>query len=252
MVRRDFVASSAATANVVKSAIITNSATEASSRLNERQYKRQHPPEQISPEQKQQQLPQKTTHNHLQPQSQYLSQEVEQHQKPLEKEMEEDKSHHIFQPQIPTESLPVYQQYERDQQLKQQQQQQHSTTQQTASFSQGMALETTYNHTFQSLSIIDGGLTVAVDTSQNLMAVEEEMLVAAAGGALGVGSNNGLGSYDSTAMGLDSIDMMTHNAEANSMPIFDFGMPRNITARTGHTEAVIKCRVDRLDDKSVS
>ncbi|XP_033149039.1 zwei Ig domain protein zig-8 [Drosophila busckii] len=36
------------------------------------------------------------------------------------------------------------------------------------------------------------------------------------------------------------------------MPIFDFGMPRNITGRTGHTEAIIKCRVDSLHDKSVS
>nr|ABJ16990.2 IP06940p [Drosophila melanogaster] len=29
-------------------------------------------------------------------------------------------------------------------------------------------------------------------------------------------------------------------------------MPRNITGRTGHTEAIIKCRVDSLHDKSVS
>ncbi|XP_017155325.1 uncharacterized protein LOC108164206 isoform X1 [Drosophila miranda] len=34
-------------------------------------------------------------------------------------------------------------------------------------------------------------------------------------------------------------------------PLFDFGMPRNITARTGHT-AAINCRVDHLGDKSVS
>ncbi|KNC30305.1 hypothetical protein FF38_07388 [Lucilia cuprina] len=264
--RRDVVASSIGeaetVADVVKQVIMPSS---ADGRLNGRQYKRQHPPEQIS-EQQLQQLPQ--AYNHHQPQS-YLSREVE--QEPLENEMEEDKSNHIFQPQIQTESLPVYQQHERDQQLQlyhqqqRQQQQQHSTTQPT-SFSHGMALETTYNHTFQSLSIIDGDLTVAVDTSQNLMAVEEEMLVAAAGGAVGVGSsafslgnhlhlhnsNNVLGSYDSTAMGLDGIDVMTHNTETNSMPIFDFGMPRNITARTGHTEAIIKCRVDRLDDKSVS
>ncbi|XP_034668400.1 uncharacterized protein LOC117901668 [Drosophila subobscura] len=39
---------------------------------------------------------------------------------------------------------------------------------------------------------------------------------------------------------------------AQSLPIFDFGMPRNITGRTGHTEAIIKCRVDSLHDKSVS
>lgn len=38
---------------------------------------------------------------------------------------------------------------------------------------------------------------------------------------------------------------------SEAMPSFDFGMPRNITARTGHTEAIIKCRVDKLDDKSV-
>ncbi|KAH8289885.1 hypothetical protein KR018_000180, partial [Drosophila ironensis] len=34
-------------------------------------------------------------------------------------------------------------------------------------------------------------------------------------------------------------------------PVFDFGMPRNITARTGHT-AAINCRVENLGDKSVS
>ncbi|ALC38701.1 dpr2 [Drosophila busckii] len=40
--------------------------------------------------------------------------------------------------------------------------------------------------------------------------------------------------------------------EANySPPVFDFGMPRNITARTGHT-AAINCRVENLRDKSVS
>lgn len=204
--RRDVVASSAAAEQVIM-------ASSAAGRLNERQYKRKHPPEQIS-QQHQQQLPQ--VHNHHQPQQSYLSREVEQlqHQQPLENEMEEDKSNHIFQPQIQTESLPFYQQHERDQQQQQQQtkhhqqQRQHLTTQAT-SFSHGMALETTYNHTFQSLSIIDGDLTVAVGTSQNLMAVEEEMLVAAAGGAVGVGSNAfGLGNHlhlHSSNNGLGSI-----------------------------------------------
>lgn len=44
----------------------------------------------------------------------------------------------------------------------------------------------------------------------------------------------------------------TNPDSAQSLPIFDFGMPRNITGRTGHTEAIIKCRVDSLHDKSVS
>ncbi|XP_062128278.1 uncharacterized protein LOC133840452 [Drosophila sulfurigaster albostrigata] len=44
----------------------------------------------------------------------------------------------------------------------------------------------------------------------------------------------------------------TETDSVHSMPIFDFGMPRNITGRTGHTEAIIKCRVDSLHDKSVS
>lgn len=43
----------------------------------------------------------------------------------------------------------------------------------------------------------------------------------------------------------------TETELAHSLPIFDFGMPRNITGRTGHTEAIIKCRVDSLHDKSV-
>ncbi|XP_030383098.1 uncharacterized protein LOC115630613 [Scaptodrosophila lebanonensis] len=44
----------------------------------------------------------------------------------------------------------------------------------------------------------------------------------------------------------------TETEFSQSLPIFDFGMPRNITGRTGHTEAIIKCRVDSLHDKSVS
>lgn len=44
----------------------------------------------------------------------------------------------------------------------------------------------------------------------------------------------------------------TETEFSDSLPIFDFGMPRNITGRTGHTEAIIKCRVDSLHDKSVS
>lgn len=43
----------------------------------------------------------------------------------------------------------------------------------------------------------------------------------------------------------------TETELAHALPIFDFGMPRNITGRTGHTEAIIKCRVDSLHDKSV-
>lgn len=44
----------------------------------------------------------------------------------------------------------------------------------------------------------------------------------------------------------DSVDETTYPP-----PVFDFGMPRNITARTGHT-AAINCRVENLRDKSVS
>lgn len=44
----------------------------------------------------------------------------------------------------------------------------------------------------------------------------------------------------------DSVD-----EKAYPPPVFDFGMPRNITARTGHT-AAINCRVENLRDKSVS
>lgn len=44
---------------------------------------------------------------------------------------------------------------------------------------------------------------------------------------------------------------LSEHFPGEAMPSFDFGMPRNITARTGHTEAIIKCRVDKLEDKSV-
>ncbi|KAH8298281.1 hypothetical protein KR018_012649 [Drosophila ironensis] len=56
-------------------------------------------------------------------------------------------------------------------------------------------------------------------------------------------------------MGQDAETDSDSNSDADtaqSLPIFDFGMPRNITGRTGHTEAIIKCRVDSLHDKSVS
>ncbi|XP_055920388.1 zwei Ig domain protein zig-8 isoform X2 [Eupeodes corollae] len=38
---------------------------------------------------------------------------------------------------------------------------------------------------------------------------------------------------------------------AQTQPVFDFGMPRNITARAGQT-AAINCRVEQLGDKSIS
>ncbi|KAL9926708.1 uncharacterized protein ACN2A1_000164 [Glossina fuscipes fuscipes] len=106
------------------------------------------------------------------------------------------------------------------QQEKQQQMQSFSTE---FIFNSGMSLGTNNNHTFQSLSIIDGGGLMA-DTSQSLLSQ--------------------MTSFDN--------DDFTYPLTKDAMPIFDFGMPRNITARTGHTEAVIRCRVDRLDDKSVS
>lgn len=275
---------SVAAPRVVKQAIMAS--REAESLFNQRQ----HSPVQIS--------------SPLKAQS-YFTQEEQTHKPPLQlgkhrhtendlqlqreteserkMETEMNTSNNIFQPQIQPQYSTTYkqhyQQHYYQQEDQNQEQQQHlttpiitmpstTTTMKTTSFSHGMALETTYNHTFQSLSIIDGDLAVSVvDTShQNLMTVEEEMLMAAAGGAPGVGSSslslddfhlhdNVLGSYDATSMGLDVNGVgveFTHHAVANSMPIFDFGMPRNITARTGHTEAVIKCRVDRLDDKSVS
>lgn len=89
-------------------------------------------------------------------------------------------------------------------------------------FNSGMSLGANNNHTFQSLSIIDGGLMA--DASQSLLSQ--------------------MTSFDN--------DDFTYPLTKDAMPIFDFGMPRNITARTGHTEAVIRCRVDKLDDKSVS
>uniref|UniRef100_A0A1B0A3Y8 Ig-like domain-containing protein n=1 Tax=Glossina pallidipes TaxID=7398 RepID=A0A1B0A3Y8_GLOPL len=80
-------------------------------------------------------------------------------------------------------------------------------------FKSGMSLGANNNHTFQSLSIIDGGLMA--DASQSLLSQ--------------------MTSFDN--------DDFTYPLTKDAMPIFDFGMPRNITARTGHTEAVIRCRV---------
>ncbi|XP_018789099.1 PREDICTED: uncharacterized protein LOC108969060 [Bactrocera latifrons] len=61
-------------------------------------------------------------------------------------------------------------------------------------------------------------------------------------------------SYSDTLRSLSSIieDAEAAQGDVNQLPIFDFGLPRNITARTGQAEAAIKCRVERLDDKSVS
>ncbi|KAH8412257.1 hypothetical protein KR009_000895, partial [Drosophila setifemur] len=51
----------------------------------------------------------------------------------------------------------------------------------------------------------------------------------------------------------DDQEAEEHTSEETTFPppVFDFGMPRNITARTGHT-AAINCRVENLGDKSVS
>lgn len=61
-------------------------------------------------------------------------------------------------------------------------------------------------------------------------------------------------SYSDTLKSLSSTieDAEAGQGDVNQLPIFDFGLPRNITARTGQAEAAIKCRVERLDDKSVS
>lgn len=103
----------------------------------------------------------------------------------------------------------------------------------------GMALSTAMlsteksvnNHqeddTFQSRSIV-------IDTNT----VSEDMM----------DHQNSQLSYDSPVVPVGS----SGSFPGEAMPAFDFGMPRNITARTGHTEAIIKCRVDKLDDKSVS
>lgn len=50
-----------------------------------------------------------------------------------------------------------------------------------------------------------------------------------------------------------NINMLDFRSEQTTYPppTFDFGMPRNITARSGQT-AAINCRVEYLGDKSVS
>lgn len=52
---------------------------------------------------------------------------------------------------------------------------------------------------------------------------------------------------DDKVTAVESVILTTEEPQ----PIFDFGMPRNISARTGQA-ALIKCRVDNLGDKSVS
>ncbi|XP_067624846.1 uncharacterized protein dpr3 [Eurosta solidaginis] len=73
------------------------------------------------------------------------------------------------------------------------------------------------------------------------------------------GSSSGSSSSfmnDNTANTLKSlssiVDANFEQEDISQVPIFDFGLPRNITARTSQAEATIKCRVERLDDKSVS
>ena len=76
------------------------------------------------------------------------------------------------------------------------------------------------NNTFKSYSIIDGRSAHGMSSDLSSAGIREE-----------------------------EAEMDQNEAQ---QPIFDFGMPRNLTGRTGHAEASIKCKVDRLHDKSVS
>lgn len=78
------------------------------------------------------------------------------------------------------------------------------------------------------------------------------------GNGHGMGSNHNLGNHhlhhNNVAQfenALDELDSDSVDETTYPPPVFDFGMPRNITARTGHT-AAINCRVENLRDKSVS
>ncbi|XP_017130350.1 uncharacterized protein LOC108148026 [Drosophila elegans] len=102
-----------------------------------------------------------------------------------------------------------------------------STPNSTPSFAaaNGPQTEAT-NHTFKSLAFLDASFGSDL-FAQNEREKDEEL---------------------DTDKDMD----MDMDSSSQSLPIFDFGMPRNITGRTGHTEAIIKCRVDSLHDKSVS
>ncbi|KAH8392370.1 hypothetical protein KR215_006890 [Drosophila sulfurigaster] len=99
------------------------------------------------------------------------------------------------------------------------------------------------NHTFKSLAFLANTNT---NTQTNTNANANNVLLS------GGYSPSPYAPHSPPSDGFAVASQETETDSVHSMPIFDFGMPRNITGRTGHTEAIIKCRVDSLHDKSVS
>lgn len=87
------------------------------------------------------------------------------------------------------------------------------------------------NNTLKSYSIIDG-LSAGIDVASS--------------------KSGGFINTDSSSSDFRENNMLELGYSDAQQPIFDFGMPRNLTGRTGHAEASIKCKVDKLHDKSVS
>ncbi|XP_054743948.1 uncharacterized protein LOC129248432 [Anastrepha obliqua] len=98
-------------------------------------------------------------------------------------------------------------------------------------------------------------LTPPTSPPATLRIMDIEVLNASSSSSSSSSNNNIIGGDNANHLkSLSSIVEASDMGEGymNQLPIFDFGLPRNITARTGQTEATIKCRVERLDDKSVS
>uniref|UniRef100_A0A1I8PKZ4 Ig-like domain-containing protein n=1 Tax=Stomoxys calcitrans TaxID=35570 RepID=A0A1I8PKZ4_STOCA len=119
---------------------------------------------------------------------------------------------------------------------------QYLTSTQGTSFGQNAtSLEATHRNSFKGTSLVGGRLTVPMDDSQMVHQQQPQQNYNRSNGGMSLGGSP-----------TDDFNELVPFPKKSSMPVFDYGMPQNITARTGHMEAVLKCRVDRIGDKSVS
>ncbi|XP_073822427.1 defective proboscis extension response 3 [Musca autumnalis] len=109
------------------------------------------------------------------------------------------------------------------------------------------AFDGTHKNAFQATSMVGGRLIVPMDDTQTQPAYQQPPPLLPFNR-----SNGGSGAASGGSISEDFNELMPFSSKRNTMPVFDYGMPQNITARTGHMEAVLKCRVDRIGDKSVS
>ncbi|XP_075151101.1 defective proboscis extension response 3 [Haematobia irritans] len=117
-----------------------------------------------------------------------------------------------------------------------------TSTQGTSFGHNATSMEMPHRSNFQGTSLVGGRLTVPMDDIQMVHQQQQPLAI----------DNRGNGGMSMGGGVTDDFNELIPFPKKSSMPVFDYGMPQNITARTGHMEAVLKCRVDRIGDKSVS